>query len=452
MYVNGRPPRAPRPSDPVSKKIRARAAAEHGQSLVIVALAMVAVLGMAALAIDVGTWYEKHHQAQVAADGAALAAANCMANAGSTGDSCTSSTDTSDATTVAETYASDNGVSITSSDIAFNMTKDTVTVTTPNPAPAFFASIVGIHGTTPTASSTATWTSEQASTCTAAEESKGDCYAIFAYDTSCTNPSLQGVFNNSNNTVILGAVHSNGGIDNTGNKNTKFEGPNSYGSGSGCTSNVTAVQDPNPLCYPVDYSGQTPSPSTCGGTNASPAWSPPPTSYCTVTISTSGTYTIPKNTAGYLTPGVYCDTNASGTVAVSGSAQSTSAGVTVIAYNYDLTSAGTLYPYTSSLATAGNQLVLYQYSPNWNGTNCDGSGSSPVIGSMLVNGNTSFNLNGTVFAPCATVTYTANNTTMVGFIEAYNVLLEGASLTGSGPAPTGAGDVINTPGADSLTF
>lgn len=428
------------------KKIRARAAAEHGQSLVIVALAMVAVIAMAALAIDVGTWYEKHHQAQVAADGAALAAANCMANAGSSGDSCTSATDTSDATTVAETYASDNGVTITSSDIAFDMTKDTVTVTTPNPAPAFFASIVGIHSTTPTAKSTATWTSEEASTCTTTEEGKGDCYAIFAYDSTCAN---DGVDVTTNNTVINGAIHSNGDISNNGNNNTKLEGPNSYGSGAGCknpsgSKSVTETQDPSSLCYPIDYSGLTPNPSSCGGTDASPDWTAT-SSYCTVTINSSATYTIPTS-GGHLVPGVYCDTT-SGTVNVSGSAASASAGVTVVAQNFNLTSAGTLYPYTSSAATASNQLVLYQYTSNWNGSTC--SGSSP---GLTINGNTSFNLNGTIFAPCAFVDYQANNTTMVGFIEGYDVLMEGANMTGSGPAPTGAGDVINTPGADSLTF
>ena len=76
---------------------------QSGQSLIIVALAMTAMLGMAAIGIDVSTWYQKHHQAQVVADAAALAAANCLAHP-NTGPSpqCSSSTDTTDATTVAE--------------------------------------------------------------------------------------------------------------------------------------------------------------------------------------------------------------------------------------------------------------------------------------------------------------------------------------------------------------
>ncbi len=41
---------------------------------------MVVMLGMAALGIDVATWYTEHHQTQVVADSAALAAANCLAH------------------------------------------------------------------------------------------------------------------------------------------------------------------------------------------------------------------------------------------------------------------------------------------------------------------------------------------------------------------------------------
>ena len=92
-------------------------AEEAGQSLVILALAMVVMLGMAALGIDVATWYTEHHQTQVVADSAALAAANCLAhpNVGPSGASCSSSTDTTDATNVAIAYAAANGVTITAS-------------------------------------------------------------------------------------------------------------------------------------------------------------------------------------------------------------------------------------------------------------------------------------------------------------------------------------------------
>jgi len=57
---------------------------EGGQSLVIVILAMTLIVAIAALAIDVSQWYATRHQAQVAADAAALAGANCMADGGTT--------------------------------------------------------------------------------------------------------------------------------------------------------------------------------------------------------------------------------------------------------------------------------------------------------------------------------------------------------------------------------
>ncbi len=86
---------------------------ESGQSLIIVAFAMVVVIGISAMAIDVASWYVKHHQAQVVADAAALAAANCLANPNKgPAPQCTSGTDTTTATTVAQAYGTDNGVTL----------------------------------------------------------------------------------------------------------------------------------------------------------------------------------------------------------------------------------------------------------------------------------------------------------------------------------------------------
>ena len=55
---------------------------ESGQSLVVVVSSMTVLLGVAAFGIDAATWMAKHHQAQLAADSAALAAAHCLANPG----------------------------------------------------------------------------------------------------------------------------------------------------------------------------------------------------------------------------------------------------------------------------------------------------------------------------------------------------------------------------------
>ena len=45
---------------------------ESGQSLILVSLAMTVALGFSAISIDVAGWYQKHHEAQVVADSAAL--------------------------------------------------------------------------------------------------------------------------------------------------------------------------------------------------------------------------------------------------------------------------------------------------------------------------------------------------------------------------------------------
>ncbi len=216
----------------VMKRVRARAADEQGQSLVLVALAMVAVIGMAALAIDASTWYQKHHQAQVAADSAALAFANCMANADSTGNQCTSSTDTTNATTQAITFAGDNGVTITSSNVSPNTTNKTVTVTAPDPAPSFFAKLFGVTST-PTSTATASWLPPTSGACTTPGNS---CYAIFAMNSSCTVGSSESsgsplVLNGSSDTID-GGVHSNGSIDLVGG--SQILGLTTYGNGSGC--------------------------------------------------------------------------------------------------------------------------------------------------------------------------------------------------------------------------
>ena len=52
-----------------------RLRSERGQALVLAALAMVVILGFAALSIDVGYWYSQKREVQKAVDAAALAGA-----------------------------------------------------------------------------------------------------------------------------------------------------------------------------------------------------------------------------------------------------------------------------------------------------------------------------------------------------------------------------------------
>src|SRR5438045_2802649 len=59
---------------------------ERGQTILLVAVALVSLLAMAALSIDVVTLYSAHGEMQRAADAAALAGAKAFADSGITSD------------------------------------------------------------------------------------------------------------------------------------------------------------------------------------------------------------------------------------------------------------------------------------------------------------------------------------------------------------------------------
>ena len=122
---------------------------QSGQSLVIMSVAMLMVLGIASVSIDAASWDVKHHQDQVVADAAALAAANCLANPNTGQNStavpqCTTTTDTTDAQKVAVAYAAQNGLTITTGNVNVNTTSDTVTVAAHSTAKSYFAGLSGI--------------------------------------------------------------------------------------------------------------------------------------------------------------------------------------------------------------------------------------------------------------------------------------------------------------------
>jgi hypothetical protein len=128
----------------------ARLRSERGQALVLAALAMVAMLGFAALAIDVGYWFSQKREVQKAVDAAALAGAWELPD------------DYVMAESKAREYLGKNGVSSSKGDtisITFRCTStyqiacnpsanrwDTIVVKVERPAQAWFARIFGIQG------------------------------------------------------------------------------------------------------------------------------------------------------------------------------------------------------------------------------------------------------------------------------------------------------------------
>jgi hypothetical protein len=114
-----------------------RLRSEHGQAIVINLVFLTLLLGMAALVLDVGSWYRAQRATQSAADAAALAAAHELPY------------DTGSAEALANEYSGKNDGGIQS--VSFSgrlVANDTVTVTFARPAPGFFAKVFGIDSVT----------------------------------------------------------------------------------------------------------------------------------------------------------------------------------------------------------------------------------------------------------------------------------------------------------------
>ena len=122
---------------------------EKGQVAVIVALLIVALIGMVAFVVDVGSIYEVRRHLQTVADAAALAGVQNLPE------------NPDQAVQNAIYYASNNGVSITADDVYIDpagtsVPYDTITVTPVDPnAPVYFAKVLGINSVTVKATATA---------------------------------------------------------------------------------------------------------------------------------------------------------------------------------------------------------------------------------------------------------------------------------------------------------
>jgi hypothetical protein len=108
---------------------------ERGVAAVLTVLFMTVLLGMTALAIDVGSWYKAKRALQAKADAAALAGAQALPES------------TVDAQALAIQYAQQNGGSLDASGITFSSDitpNDTISVNMTEQAPGFFSRVFGI--------------------------------------------------------------------------------------------------------------------------------------------------------------------------------------------------------------------------------------------------------------------------------------------------------------------
>jgi len=375
--------------------------------MVMTAILLVAMIGLAALAIDVGSFYQAQRQAQAAADAGALAGADALVSGGSAANTSASATATSMANT--------NYPSATTPTVTIN--GSTVTVNVHNTTPAYFGKIFGISSENVGARAVATATSSYAP-CVSAGPS---CYAVFAMDTNCAHP---GVSANAGNVTINGGVHSNGSVHTQGSDSF---GPTTYA--NGCSSTVGT---PGPVInsWPIDYGALYPAcgeslPIKCTGPYKTPSYcdyasSSPASSFST--SPTVGTYCyygtgLPSDPSTYTTAISFnaaqvTGTFLCGTVSVTGS-------------------------HAQFSPAPGSQLLFYAAAP-------DPSGPAVYLQSAQAS------YGGHIFAPRGTVQFHAGGASS-SFIEAQNVIFSTGNFTIAGTGPQVPGGGATSSGVASLT-
>jgi hypothetical protein len=114
---------------------------ESGQAFVLMTLGLLMIMGMAALVLDVGSWYHTKRQLQATADASALAGAQALPEI------------PGQALTMAMEYANKNGGRVDGNDVVIN--NDTITVTAKKTDAGIFSGVFGITSTDIDATATA---------------------------------------------------------------------------------------------------------------------------------------------------------------------------------------------------------------------------------------------------------------------------------------------------------
>jgi Flp pilus assembly protein TadG len=204
---------------------------ESGAILALTAILMIVFIGMAALAIDVGSFYQAQKHAQSAADAAALAAVNDLP------------TSPALATTAADNYVAQNYPGASTPVVTYPSTTQ-IKVVVNAVTPSFFGQIFGITQANVSATAIA---GQPVGTVPA---------ALFAMDSTCTG---DGIKITGNNESVPGGITSNGNFSQNGSGTntfggTTFGGPNGCpGSGSGTfAAGPTSLGSLTP--WPFDYS------------------------------------------------------------------------------------------------------------------------------------------------------------------------------------------------------
>lgn len=246
-----------RPIDRPARRLAGRLRDERGAVIVWMALLLPVLLGLAAFAVDLGSWYWQHRQLQAAADAAALAAARDLP------------ADPTTAATDAQTFASQNAPGSTmSSTTPYNSDSSTIQVSVSKQGTSFFSGVLGISP--PTITATAVARNPQTTT-------NGTFF--YAGSTACNALTIT----HGGDNFTQGSIWSNGGVSASGATDTAnhvFVGNSSCSfpaqlTPPGATSQPTHTGWPQPL-------PTTPSSCSSGPITVSASWlsSHPAGIYC----------------------------------------------------------------------------------------------------------------------------------------------------------------------------
>ncbi|MGH2926952.1 MAG: hypothetical protein ACRDL8_01975, partial [Solirubrobacteraceae bacterium] len=378
----------------------------------------------------------------------ALAAAQDMAGSAS-------ATATSDGTTIAQTNYP--GATVTVSEPTTNEAKVIVNASTPS----FFGRALGLTSAKVSASAVAGVT-QASTTCSSPGSS---CLAIFAMDSNCSDNGINFTGGGGNN--INGGIWSNGTLGlNDGGGDTI--GPSYYGNGPGCKMTETgggdqingtyehnatndppgSAAEPPTTTWPIDYSKDFPA---CGGAgelscsgpcdvSASPCPAANRTpSFCTKATNAASETLVSWNPGTLKSGNVYCDIG-SGTA----SDPTTWTGA-ITADQSGRTPIKSTYVAGSFSVGGGSELEACGYSTSgYLASGCNSSIPAPLTNNypiVYAVGNShpfdfpggGGSLTGDVFCPNGSITWNAGGTTIVGLLEAQDVIWEGGGMTGDGP-------------------
>jgi hypothetical protein len=418
------------------ERIRSRSQDDRGAVLVIVAVSMVAFMALAALAIDLGSYYQAQRKVQAAADAGALAAAADLSSSpGSV---------TTDGTNYAQTNYPGSTVAVSTSGTQ-------VTVSVHATTPTFFGKFLGLESENVGAKAVA------GEVTTSTPCSPGiNCYAIFAMDQSCSGT---GVTFNGGGYDIKGGVHSNGSI-NTGGGGSSY-GPTTYG--TGCTKTTgggdTFTSGPTAeapvTTWPINYATDFPA---CGGSGEAACGPSGTPSYCSASAASFTFTNSSPPSSGY----IYCaygtgtesnPTTWNGTIAFTGGSIGSSGSPVVATYvaGNVYTNSGSEFLEACGYGTTGyvastcqgtstqtppnpvtsNYPVIYAVD-----TDTQAAAAGDTYAVNLGGGGNSWQ--GDIFAPNGTVDIAAGSQT-TGFIEGNDVYFLSGGITGDGPSANGTG-------------